>query len=446
MTDAELDLHIPACFRDYPGAVLQLAPDGRVVDSNGVLDAQLARPVRGGSFGSLLDPASSAGKLDRLLELAVREPREHESEWELVLAGTDSLAEPRIFTVLRDTEGRVLWLIEQRRDPRLDDLRERVTGVNSELAGTQRELLKERGRLARTLEQLEEQYRHTAELARTVQVQNEALEARNGELVRLMDELRARGAELQRSNEALDEFAHVVSHDLKAPLRSIANHAAWLLEDLGPGLSGETRRHLERVTDRVERMRTMIQGLLEYARAGRERAQPERVDVGDLVGAVVQLVDPPPGVRIEIAPGMPTLRTERAPLQQVFLNLIGNAVAHSDGTTGLIRVSWSDAGELHEFAVADDGPGIPLHLQPRIWTLFQTLPRDGTSDGSGIGLAVVRKLVELRGGSIDVTSGDGEGATFRFTWPEAAGPRGSDGIGGSTRATTGNERTKDSNA
>jgi signal transduction histidine kinase len=409
--DAELDLRIPACFRHYPGAVLQLAPDGRVVDSNGVLEAQLARPIRAHPFGDLLDPASSGGKLDRLLELAVREPREHESEWELALAGADSLAEPRTFTVLRDPDANVLWLIEQRRDPRLDDLRERVTGVNSELASTQRELLKERGRLARTLE-----------------------------------ELRARGAELQRSNEALDEFAHVVSHDLKAPLRSIANHAAWLAEDLGPALSGESRRHLERVTDRVERMRAMIQGLLEYARAGRVRAQPEPVDVGELLESVVQLLDPPPGVRIQIEPGMPTLRTERAPLQQVFLNLIGNAVAHSGGRAGLIRVSGRDAGELHEFAVADDGPGIPLHLQPRIWTLFQTLPRDGTSEGSGIGLAVVRKLVELRGGTIEVASREGEGATFRFTWPKAAESRGSDGTAGRARAASGNESTEDSTA
>ena len=381
--DAELDLRIPACFRHYPGVVLQLAPDGRVVDSNGVLDAQLARPIGGCSFGDLLDPASSGAKLDRLLELAIREPREHESEWELVLAGSDSLAEPRTFTVLRDTEAQVLWLIEQRRDPRLDDLRERVTGVNSALVSTQRELLKERGRLALTLE-----------------------------------ELRARGAELQRSNEALDEFAHVVSHDLKAPLRSIANHAAWLAEDVGPELSEESRRHLDRVIDRVERMRAMIQGLLEYARAGRERAQPEEVDVRELLGSVVELLDPPGQVRIEVEPGMPTLRTERAPLQQVFLNLIGNAVAHSGGRPALVRVSGRDAGEFHGFAVADDGPGIPLHLQPRIWTLFQSLPRDGGAGGTGIGLAVVRKLVELRGGSIDVTSREGEGATFHFTWPK----------------------------
>ena len=83
-----------------------------------------------------------------------------------------------------------------------------------------------------------------------------------------------------------------------------------------------------------------------------------------------------------------------------------------------IRVSGRDAGEFHEFAVADDGPGIPLHLQPRIWTLFQTLPREGVGEGTGIGLAVVRKLVELRGGRIDVTSSEGAGATFHFTWPK----------------------------
>jgi signal transduction histidine kinase len=373
---------IPACFRRFPGVVLQLGPDGCIVDSNGVLERELEQEVRGRAFAELLDPGSTGGKLARLLELAEREPRESELVWELVLAGEESLAEPRTFTVLRDAEAGLLWLIEHTPDPRLDDLRDRVTGVNSELANTQRALLKERARLARALEELE-----------------------------------ARGKELQRSNESLDEFAHVVSHDLKAPLRSIANHAAWVEEDLGSTIPEESRRHLQRVRERAEGMRAMIDGLLAYAQAGRERAQPRDVDVGELVERVVRLLDPPPEVRVDVAPNLPTLPTERAPLQQVFLNLISNALSHARGASPLIQVSGRKAGKSWEFSVRDNGPGIPPEIQARIWNLFESHPVEGRPSGTGIGLAVVRRLIELRGGSIDVDSREGEGATFHFTWP-----------------------------
>jgi signal transduction histidine kinase len=392
---AELALRLPTCFRRLAGAVLQLSADGVVLDSNGVLEGELGRELRGRPFAEILDPASSRRKWDRILALASDGPRNDDVTWELILVGRDSLPEPRPFSVLWDADAQLLWLIEHRPDPRLDALREQVTEVNSELANTQRELLKERGRLAHALETTE----------------------------RLSDILRERNDELERSNAALDEFAHVVSHDLKAPLRSIANYAAWIEEDALEQLSGEIRSHLERLRNRIDRMRVMIEGVLAYARAGRERARPESLRVADLLREVLELLDPPEEVAIEIEPVLPTLVTERAPLRQVFLNLIGNAMRYARRSDpARVRVGARDAGELHEFFVQDNGPGIPPRLQDKIWALFRTLEPEERAEGTGIGLAVVKKLVEAHGGRVWVESEPGGGATFRFLWPKGDRP------------------------
>lgn len=391
---------LPACFRRFPGVVLQLSAEGIVVESNGLLERELGRELLGRSFVEVLDPGSSQRKWSRLLALASEGADEADVVWELILSGRDTLPEPRPFSVLWDADARRFWLLEHRPDPRLDRLHDQVVGVNSELANTQRQLLKERGRLANALEELEEQYRRGELLSRTVQEQNE---------------------ELERSNRALDEFAHVVSHDLKAPLRSIASYATWLEEDLADTLQEESRLHLDRLRSRVGRMQAMIQGVLEYARAGRRRSQPELVDVGELVDGVIELLDPPDAVDVRVDPGMPALVTGRAPLQQVFLNLIGNALRYAAGDPPRVRVGVRDAGDFHEFFVSDTGPGIPPRGQERIWTLFHTLEPEEKAEGTGIGLAVVKRLVEAHGGRVWVESQVGEGATFRFLWPRGDG-------------------------
>lgn len=374
---------LPACFRKFPGAVLHLSADGAVVESNGLLEMELGRDLAGRPFAEVLDPGSSQRKWERILELATRSSESAEVEWELILRGRDTLPEPRPFTILWDDEARRFWLLEHRPDPRLDSLHEQVVGVNSELANTQRDLVKERGRLARTLE-----------------------------------DLRARSEELERSNQALDEFAHAVSHDLKAPLRSIANYAMWLQEDLDGALQGESREHLDRIRSRVERMQVMIEGVLEYARAGRRRTRPEPLDVGEVVRTAIDLLDPPATVALTIQPDLPILVTERSPLQQVFLNLIGNALRYGAGDAPHVRIGGRDAGDFHEFFVADNGKGIPVAAQERIWSLFQTLEPEDQTEGTGIGLAVVKRVVEAQGGRVWVDSEVGEGATFRFLWPK----------------------------
>jgi len=154
------------------------------------------------------------------------------------------------------------------------------------------------------------------------------VEARH-EAERRADEMARLSAELRRSNQELDQFAYVASHDLKAPLRGIANLTEWIEEDLGDAITAESHEHMQLLKGRVHRMEALIDGILTYSRAGRVHDEPMRVDVGALVEECVELLAPPPGTAVVIRPGMPTVVTERVPMQQVFMNLIGNAIKYN---------------------------------------------------------------------------------------------------------------------
>jgi signal transduction histidine kinase len=218
----------------------------------------------------------------------------------------------------------------------------------------------------------------------------------------------------------LDQFAYVASHDLKAPLRGIANLAQWIQDDVGDRLDPQSTEHMRLLQGRVHRMEALIDGILAYSRAGRLLGNPEPVDTGALVREVVDLLAPPAGVTIQVADGMPTLEAERVPLQQVFMNLIGNAVKYTRAHRPdvVVRVDWQDAGAALQFAVTDNGPGIAPQYHERIWGIFQTLTARDKVEGTGIGLSLVRKVVETRRGRAWVESAPGQGAAFCFTWPK----------------------------
>ena len=358
-------VRLPACFAAFPAAVLQVGRDGVVLESNGRLERELGRTVIGEPFVTVLDDASCGDKWLRAVA-AAREPNAIVIT-ELVFATADSVLEPRPFSVLWDADADLAWLIEHPVDSHVETVRREMADVNSELAGAHRQLVRERGRL--------------------------------------------------------DEFAHAISHDLKSPLRSVANYARWIEEDLGDVLMGEARGHMTLLRSQVERMRAMISGVLEYARSGRMRAPSEIVDTAALVADVVALLAPPPTCAIEVAANMPTFRAERAPLQQVFLNLIGNAIKYSGRDDTRVEVGVTDLGDVYDFFVRDNGPGIAPRVQEKIWSLFYTLaPRtasaDGDAEGTGVGLSIVRQLVELQGGRAWVESEEGKGATFHFLWPK----------------------------
>lgn len=223
---------------------------------------------------------------------------------------------------------------------------------------------------------------------------------------------------LARSNRDLDQFAYVASHDLKAPLRGLANLSDWIQEDLGEAATSDIREKLDLMRGRVHRLEGLIDGILDYSRAGRVKHDPEEVDVAAVVREASELLGvPESGISVEVVTPLPCLHTMRVPLQQVFLNLIGNALKHGAGG-GRIEVGADEQASHWDFFVRDFGPGIEPQYHERIWGVFQTLESRDKVEGTGIGLAVVRKIAESRDGRAWVESRPGEGATFHFTWPK----------------------------
>ena len=223
---------------------------------------------------------------------------------------------------------------------------------------------------------------------------------------------------LARSNQELDQFAYVASHDLKAPLRGIANLSQWIEEDLGDTLDADNKAQMEMLRGRVHRMEALIDGILQYSRAGRVKAKPEPIETGALVREVIELIAPPRETAIVVAPDMPEVKAEKIPLQQVFMNLLGNAIKHAGADDPRIEVSWEDAGPFYEFSVRDNGQGIAPQYHERIFGIFQTLEARDKVEGTGIGLSVVKKIVEAKGGRVWVESDVGVGAKFKFLWPK----------------------------
>ncbi|MBS0354787.1 MAG: CHASE3 domain-containing protein [Proteobacteria bacterium] len=247
-------------------------------------------------------------------------------------------------------------------------------------------------------------------------------DAFNGMAAHLQEARLARDAvmaELVRSNAELDGFAYVASHDLKSPLRGIRNLAEWISEDLGADVSDETKENLELLRNRVDRLDGLLESLLDYSRVGRRNEAIEQVDTGKLIGDIAQYSPPREGFTITTEGTMPLLDTPKPPLEKVFRNLIGNALKHHDRRSGQVTISARDVGNAVEFCVADDGPGIPLEFQEKIFQMFQTLkPRDQV-EGSGMGLAIVKKTVENAGGYVRVESAPpARGARFVFSWPK----------------------------
>lgn len=245
----------------------------------------------------------------------------------------------------------------------------------------------------------------------------EALKARAEELTYLTAVLSRTNLALEKRNQELDQFAYVASHDLKAPLRAIANLSEWIEEDIKDFLTLDTQYQMNLLRGRVHRLEALIDGLLAYSRVGRLQLNIVTVSISVLLDEVIDSLSPPQTFKIEIEPNMPTLLTERLPLEQVFSNLISNAIKHHPGTDGRIQISCCEMGNFYQFAVADDGSGIAPEYHEKVFGIFQTLEARDKSENTGIGLAIVKKIVESQGGTVWLESQVGKGATFHFTWP-----------------------------
>lgn len=235
-------------------------------------------------------------------------------------------------------------------------------------------------------------------------------------IVRDLTEQKRREQELERSNEELEQFAYVVSHDMKEPLRMVSSYLQLLERRYGDELNDEAREFIEYAADGAKRMRRMIDSLLAYSRVERDDLNFERVDCDDLLETVrsdlrVTIEEADAELVVE---DLPTVAGDRSQLEQLFRNLVKNAIEHGEEGDPRIEVEASQHPEGWEFAVEDDGPGIPAEEQGEIFELASGLADDST----GLGLAICRKIVTRHGGSIEVESPPEEGATFRFTLPE----------------------------
>ncbi len=219
--------------------------------------------------------------------------------------------------------------------------------------------------------------------------------------------------QLEYRNTELDKFAYVVSHDLKAPLRGIYNVIKWIQEDVGDEISPKLDEYLQIISKRTVRMELLINGLLEYARL-RTKAKLEHTNVHEIVSDIIADIVPN-SYQVELR-DLPTFTTECLKLQQVFSNLISNAVKFTPPEKGKLIISAIDKVDHFEFTVKDNGTGIDPIYHERIFEIFQTLREKDQDESTGIGLSIVKKILEEHHETIRVESMLGQGAAFIFTW------------------------------
>lgn len=226
---------------------------------------------------------------------------------------------------------------------------------------------------------------------------------------------------LEKSNDELSRFAWSAAHDLRSPLRSIDNISRWIEEDLqGESLQEDIKNNMDAMRKRVRRMEKLLDDILEYSNI-EHTVDPDKNDMVDgaiLMDGVLALVYIPPDFTIMISDRLGSIHVPRAPLQRILCNLVNNAIKHHDKETGTVEISVEEQPARYLFSVKDDGPGIESKYHKRIFEMFQTLQSRDIVEGSGMGLAIVRKILMLYGGDITVESEKGCGTRFQFTWPK----------------------------
>ncbi|MEM9967233.1 MAG: ATP-binding protein [Pseudomonadota bacterium] len=226
---------------------------------------------------------------------------------------------------------------------------------------------------------------------------------------------------LQTSNLQLEKFAYVAAHDLRAPLRAIHDLANWTLEDAQDQLPADSRTYLKLLQERATRMDRLLRDLLCFARVGTQNPKPQTIALAHFVKEQAECIDPQGSYRIQYIGKDHEITLALTPLQQILSNLLSNAVRHHDKHRGRISVSAKVSSKALTLCVADDGPGIDLKYQRRIFELFQTLQSQDTTEGSGIGLSIVRKVVDAQKGTIILQSDPTKqrGTRFEITLPLA---------------------------
>ncbi len=278
-----------------------------------------------------------------------------------------------------------------------DELEDRVKKRTSELTIANQDLEEAKGGLEKSNETLSKEI---AERKKAEQHQDRLLK------------------QLEKINQELKDFAHIVSHDLKAPLRGIKILAELISKDYADKLDSDGKEKISLLNNRVDRMHNLIEGVLQYSRVGRVEEEKAIVNLSELITEIIDTLSPPKNISIAVENELPTIECGRTRIMQVFQNLLSNAIKYMDKPQGQIKVGCVEEDEFWKFSVADNGPGIEEEYFEKIFQIFQTISTHNEFESTGIGLTLVKKIVEMYGGKIWIQSKVGEGSTFFFTLPK----------------------------
>ncbi len=218
---------------------------------------------------------------------------------------------------------------------------------------------------------------------------------------------------VEKSNDELQEYAHIVSHDLKSPLRSIDALVSWIKEDNQEHLDAASLQNFELISGTLEKMENLISSILSYSSIGFDSVKKEMVNLNTIVQDLNKILMIPEHITVKVKSKLPTIKGHQTKLEQLFQNLIGNAVKFMDKEDGLIEIDVKETPSYYEFSIKDNGIGIDKKYHEKIFKIFNSL--NERKDSTGIGLSIVKKIIDIHNGEIWLDSEVGEYTTFYFT-------------------------------
>lgn len=229
-------------------------------------------------------------------------------------------------------------------------------------------------------------------------------------------ELKEINQKLISTNKQLDEFVYIVSHDLKAPLRGLSSLATFLEDEIGENITAGALDLINMMKNRTGRLQGLVDGILHYSKMANIADTKEKFSVKDLVNSIIDLLSPPNNFRFEVSDNLPIVNSEKIKLHEVFQNLISNSIKYNSEQDAIIRIDYQEYPDYYDFSVSDNGIGIKEEHLEKIFGIFQTLIPKDKVESTGIGLSIVKKIVEQQKGLVTVKSAIGEGSTFSFQW------------------------------
>jgi two-component system, sporulation sensor kinase E len=221
---------------------------------------------------------------------------------------------------------------------------------------------------------------------------------------------------LQYQNEQLNDYAHLVSHDLKSSIRSLSALLSWIKEDCGEKIGEESVNNLNLMEEKIEKIDKFLEDIINYSEIATTSLKSNTIDLNKNVVKIIENIHNPNNISIIVKGNLPVLKGDARRLEQVFQNLISNAVNFNNKEVGLVEIGVEETEDLYTFSIQDNGPGIPKEYQEKIFNTFTTLGYHEKS--TGMGLSIVKRVLDLYGGEIWLESEVTRGTTFYFTIPK----------------------------